>query len=46
MSRLLQIAFITILVTLVFSGCTSKMPPKNDTVQNIKKKDINIEELF
>lgn len=48
MSKLLQIAFITTLVTFIFSGCTNKMPPKNfalhnDTVQNIKKKDINIE---
>ena len=43
MARLLQIAFITILVTFVFSGCASKVPPKNfalhnQTVQDIKQK--------
>lgn len=48
MSKLLEIAFITTLVTFIFSGCASKVPPKNfalhnDTVQNIEKKDINIE---
>lgn len=48
MSKLLQIAFITTLVTFVFSGCASKVPPKNfalhnQTVQDIKQKDINVQ---
>ncbi|WP_152633366.1 hypothetical protein [Aliarcobacter butzleri] len=48
MSKLLQIAFITTLVTFIFSGCASKVPPKNfalhnQTVQDIKQKDINVQ---
>ncbi|MCG3671363.1 hypothetical protein [Aliarcobacter butzleri] len=48
MSRLLQITFITTLVTFIFSGCASKVPPKNfalhnQTVQGIKQKDINVQ---
>ncbi len=48
MSKLLQIAFVTIVTIFVFSGCASKVPPKNfalhkDTVQDIKQKDINFE---
>ena len=48
MSKLLQIALVTIVTIFVFSGGASKVPPKNfslhkDTVQDIKQKDINIE---
>jgi hypothetical protein len=50
MARLLQIAFITIFVTFVFSGCASKVPAKNfalhnQTVQDIKQKDLNVQVL-
>ena len=48
MSKLLQITFITILTVFVFSGCASKLPPKNftlhkDTIQDVKQKDINVQ---
>ena len=48
MSKLLQITFVTIVTIFVFSGCASKVPPKNfalhkNTVQDIKQKDINVQ---
>lgn len=48
MSKLLQIVFITVLTVFVFSGCASKLPPKNftlhkDTIQDVKQKDINVQ---
>ena len=48
MSKLLQIALVTIVTIFIFSGCASKIPPKNfalhkDTIQDIKQKDINVQ---
>ncbi|MBL3520681.1 hypothetical protein H0A43_09370 [Arcobacter lanthieri] len=48
MKKLLQVALVTVFTVFVFSGCASKVPPKNfalhnETVQDIKQKDINIQ---
>ncbi|WP_418186877.1 hypothetical protein [Aliarcobacter lanthieri] len=48
MYKLLQIVFITVFTIFVFSGCASKVPPKNfalhkDTIQDVKQKDINVQ---
>ncbi|WP_026803376.1 hypothetical protein [Aliarcobacter lanthieri] len=48
MSKLLQIALITVFTIFVFSGCSGKLHPKNfalhkETIQDIKQKDINVQ---
>ncbi|RBQ27677.1 hypothetical protein [Arcobacter sp. CECT 9188] len=48
MKKLLQVALVTVFTVFVFSGCASKVPPKNfalhkDTIQDVKQKDINVQ---
>lgn len=48
MYRILKVIFIVMIIAFSFSGCSAKINPKilalnENTVQNIKEKDINIE---